>query len=383
MIGKQDYSLTEMLLLHDFYVNYRDNISLIDMTIEMDNTVFLDTLQGKKTSRPPVWFMRQAGRILPDYLKLREKYSFKELMEVPELCAEVTIMPLLELGVDAAILFSDILVIPEALGMKLEFTDKGPVFETPLKQNLAKADTLIERDESKLEYIYKNIEVILQKMPNQMPLIGFCGSPLTTLCYMVQGRSTNHTFPDAIDFIYKYPEVAHSLVDTITDLSILYAKEQIKAGVSSFQLFETHAGLLPLPLYRSLILPAVKKIAKAVRAEGVPFIYFSKGLSTGLGDFADNSVDFLSVDWQIPLTDVLKLTNNEMGVQGNLDPRIVNAPHDVIKKHLDEHYLDFGRSHDKWIFNLGHGFTPDLSWQGAKCVVDWIKSADWSSTGNA
>lgn len=346
----------------------------------MDNTVFKQTINGNGAHRPPVWFMRQAGRILPNYLKLREKYSFKELMETPELCAEVTIMPLHDLGVDAAILFSDILVIPEALGMKLEFTDRGPVFEAPLRGNLAESPQMLNPDSSKLTYIYKNIEVIRQKMPNNMPLVGFCGSPLTTLCYMVQGRSTNHTFPDAVDFIYRFPDQAKELVDMITDFSIEYALEQIKAGIDAFQLFETHAGLLPLEMYRTLIMPSVKKIAAAVRAQGVPFIYFGKGLGAGLADFADGSIDYASIDWQMPLSQARQLLGPDVGLQGNLDPRMVNAPQDFIRKHLDTYYLPFGQQNKDWIFNLGHGFTPDLSYENAKFIVDWVKSADWKRT---
>ncbi len=346
-------------------------------TISMDSTVFRQTIKGHKSHRPPVWFMRQAGRILPNYLKIREQYSFKELMEIPELCAEVTIMPLYDLGVDAAILFSDILVIPEALGMKLEFTDKGPVFEAPLRGNLAESPQMLNPDPDKLNYIYKNIEVIRQKMPENMPLVGFCGSPLTTLCYMVQGRSTNHTFPDAVDFIYRYPQQAQELVDLITDFSIKYATGQIKAGIDAFQLFETHAGLLPLDLYRTLILPSVKKIAAAVRKQGIPFIYFGKGVGTGLSDFADGSIDFASIDWQMPLSQARELLGANVGIQGNIDPRLVNAPQDYIKKYLDTYYLPFGQQNNNWICNLGHGFTPDLRYENAKFIVDWVKSADW------
>jgi len=346
--------------------------------MEFDNAVFRDTLAGKHTHRPPVWFMRQAGRILPRYMKLREQYGFKDLMSQPELCADVTIMPIEDLGVDAAILFSDILVVPEALGMQLDFTDAGPVFDSPLKSNLEHAVSFLQPDESKFDYIYKNIEVIRQKMPCNMPLIGFCGSPLTTMCYMVQGRSTNHTFPDAIDFVYKYPEVAERLLDIIADISIDYALGQIHSGIDAFQLFETHAGLLPLELYRSLVMPVVKKIANAVKQTGTPFIYFAKGLSVGLADFADGSADFVSIDWQMPLPEAQKLVGEIVGLQGNIDPRMVNAPLDNLKVYLDNNYLPYGRGNDKWIFNLGHGFTPDIKWKHAKFVVDWVKTADWS-----
>jgi uroporphyrinogen decarboxylase len=343
----------------------------------MQNTLFVDTLKGRHCSRPPVWFMRQAGRILPGYLKLREKYSFKELMEVPELCAEVTIMPLKDLGVDAAILFSDILVVPQAMGMSVDFTDSGPVFDSPLFKASGRMASKLAPDGAKLDYIYSNIKTIKQALGQQAPLVGFCGSPLTTLCYMVQGRSTNHAFPQAIDFIYSDEQQAAELIDLIADFSIEYAMGQIKAGVDAFQLFETHAGLLPLQIYRRLVLPAVKKIGAAVKSTGTPFIYFAKGLGAGLADFADGSADFVSIDWQMPLEEAKKLVGPNVGLQGNIDPRQVNAPAAQLLKYLETHLLPFGRANQDWICNLGHGFTPDISYKHAKQIVDWVKTADW------
>lgn len=341
----------------------------------MQNSIFLNKLHGNKTERPPVWFMRQAGRVLPNYNKLKENYTFHELMEDPKLAAEVTLMPIDDLGVDAAILFSDILVIPNAMGMELEFTDHGPVFNKPLKGLTNPADHLKPVPE-KLEYIYRNIEEIIRTRPANIPLIGFCGAPLTTLCYMIQGISSNPNFPDAIKFLFQHPQEAKRLIDAIADLSAYYAEQQIKHGVEAFQLFETHANLIPEEMYQDMFMPAVKKISQAVRSKNIPFIFFPKGLGSGLKHVTPDLADFVSIDWQISIEDARKLVHPEVGLQGNFDPRYLYGQQEEIAKKL-ERYIAFYREHPNFIFNLGHGFLPDIPYENARFAVDWIKSADW------
>ncbi len=337
--------------------------------------IFKDTLQGKKTQRPPVWFMRQAGRVLPSYLKIREKYSFREMMEQPELAAEVTLLPIHDLGVDAAILFSDILVIPEALGMELVWTESGPRFPKPLS-GFEKPSTALGERLERLDHIYAAIDAINATKPEGTPLIGFCGAPFTVLCYMVQGLGTNHTFPEAVKLIYQNRKEAEILLERITELSIQYALKQIQHGIDAFQLFETHAGLLPEDVYFEVIMPYVRKISKAVRATGTPFIFLPKGAGTGLNHFTPDDADFISIDWQTPLETARKILHPEIGVQGNLDPRLLFADQEIIRKKL-ESYLDFGRQNDKWIFNLGHGLVPGIPYENVKFVVDWIKAQTW------
>ena len=189
-------------------------------------SIFVDTIHGVKRERPPVWFMRQAGRIIPEYLKLREKYSFHQLMNTPELAAEVTLQPVDLLGVDAAILFSDILVIPEAMGMKLEFTDHGPRFDTALK-DVKDPIGYLDANPAKLNKVYDAIDAIMSTKKADTPLIGFCGAPLTTLFYMIQGISANHMFPDAVEMIYKDRKTVEKLLDAVTELSIEYALNQV------------------------------------------------------------------------------------------------------------------------------------------------------------
>ena len=341
----------------------------------MTNSIFLDTLNGIKRERPPVWFMRQAGRVIPQYLQLREKYSFKELMNTPELAAEVTLQPVHLLGVDAAILFSDILVIPEAMGMNLEFTDKGPRFDHPLK-SMKDPLTALSPDPEKLQPVYNAIDAIIASKPKDIPLIGFCGAPLTTFLYMVQGLSSNHTFPDAIDFIYRNRELTEKIFDAITDLSIEYALSQIKHGVSAFQLFDTHAGLIPVSLYQELVMPRVRKMMKAIKNTGTATIFLPKGLGIGLKDLTPEDADFVSIDWHIPITEARKTLHPQIGVQGNLDPRILTADQATIKAELEK-YREFGKENYNWIFNLGHGLIPSIPFENVKFVVDWVKSTDW------
>jgi uroporphyrinogen decarboxylase len=341
----------------------------------MSNSIFTDTLNGVKTGRPPVWFMRQAGRVLPSYLKLREQYSFSELMQSPQLAAQVTLLPVHDLGVDAAILFSDILVIPVALGMNLEFTDSGPKFGKALKE-LSDPVSTLRPDASKLDYIYKAIDEVQRTKPLNTPLIGFCGAPFTTLCYMVQGLSSNHTFPDAVGLLYKEKATAHKLLNLITDLSIEYAVNQVKHGISAFQIFETHAGLIPSDLYFEMIMPYVRKISSAVKELGCPVIFLPKGLGTGIANIKPEDTDFLSIDWQTPIEVARELVNRDIGLQGNLDPRLLMADQATISATLEK-YVSFGSKHQDWIFNLGHGFIPGIPFENAKMVVDWVKETNW------
>lgn len=341
----------------------------------MSKSFFLDTINGKTTSRPPVWFMRQAGRVLPNYLKLREKHTFSELMHSPKLAAEVTLMPVYDLGVDAAILFSDILVIPAALGMNLNFTDSGPKFDVALKE-LADPSLILNPDASKLTYIYDAIDEIIRTKPADIPLIGFCGAPFTTLCYMVQGLSSNHTFPEAVSLLYRDRKMTHKLLSAITELSIEYAKNQVRHGVSAFQIFETHAGLIPSDLYQEMMMPYVRRIAFAAREEGCPVIFLPKGLGYGIKHIQPEDADFLSVDWQMPITEARTLVHKEIGLQGNLDPRLLFADQATILETLEK-YVDFGSKEQKWIFNLGHGFMPGIPFENAKLIVDWIKRTNW------
>ncbi len=339
------------------------------------NSIFLDTLKGKETHRPPIWFMRQAGRSLASYQKMKEKHSFKELMENPELAARVTLLPIYDLGVDAAILFSDILVIPEALGMKLEFQGKGPVFENPLKGMSAPHKSLIP-DSSKLEHVYQAIEEIRKTRPENTPLIGFCGGPLTTFCFMVDGISQNHNFPEAIALLYKNRAESVRILEAIGEMSVEYALKQVQHGIDAFQLFETHAGLIPEDLYFEVVMPIAERIMKAVKQTGTPVIFLPKGLAYGISRIQPEQCDIVSVDWQMNIYQARKLIHPEIGIQGNLDPRALLGTQETIKP-IIEKLLEFGKTEPKWIFNLGHGILAETPFDTIKYVVDYVKKTHW------
>ena len=339
------------------------------------NSILLKTLRGEKTERPPVWFMRQAGRVLPSYLKIKENYTFWQMMQNPEIAAQVTLLPIDDLGVDAGILFSDILVIPHALGMGLEFNDSGPVFEHPLafRDNPLAG---LQADPSKLNYIYSVIDQINRTKSPDIPLIGFCGAPLSVLLFMLQGLGRKGDFPEAVKFIYQHKETTRKLIEVVTDLSIVYAQGQIEHGVDVFQLFDTHAGLIPADLYQELFMPATKKIAAAVREKGIPFIFFPKGLGTGIAKITPEDCDYLSIDWQTPLQVARRIVDPQIGLQGNVDPRLLYASQPEIEVALRP-YIEFGKNNQNWIFNLGHGFMPGISFENARFLADWVKRTDW------
>jgi len=341
----------------------------------MGKSILLDTLAGKPTDRPPIWYMRQAGRVLPSYLALKEKHTFWEMMKVPELAAKVTLLPVHDLEVDAAILFSDILVIPYAMGMGLDFTDKGPVFENPLK-DIKDPMPLFNPDSSKLRYIYNAIDEIIKTKSAEIPLIGFCGAPMTVLTFMIQGLGSRSNFEDSIKYFFRERQHTKKMIEMVTELSIEYALNQIKHGVEVFQLFDTNSGLIPNDLYFELFLPSIKKISEKVRATGTPFIFFPKGIGTGISEIDYDICDYVSVDWQTPIEKARKMVDPMVGLQGNLDPRILFADKATIEAELVK-FLDFGRKNKNWIFNLGHGFLPETPFENARFITDWVKEQKW------
>jgi uroporphyrinogen decarboxylase len=334
--------------------------------------LLLQTLRGEKTNRVPFWFMRQAGRVLPNYLKIKENYTFWQMMQNPKIAAEVTLMPVYDLGVDAAILFSDILVIPHALGMGLDFLETGPVFENPLAFRDFPLEGL-NPDPSKLYYIYDVIDEIIRTRPTNTPLIGFCGAPLTVLLFMLQGLGRKGEFPDAIKFIYEKPQITKQLIEKVTNLTINYIEGQIEHGVDVFQLFDTHAGLLPFEMYEELFMPSIKRIFNAVKAKNIPFIFFPKGIGAAISTITPECCDFLSIDWQTPLSLARKLVHKDIGLQGNTDPRLLYATKDQIEKHLQS-IKEFAQNNQNFVYNLGHGFMPGLSYENAKFIADWAKN---------
>ena len=337
------------------------------------NNIFLNTLNGKVEKRPPVWFMRQAGRILPSYRKLKESHKFYDMMKNAEMTSKVTLLPIEDLGVDAAILFSDILVVPDALGMDLIFTENGPKFANAIEDGVKPR---LNFKPEKLEYIYKNIKQTINDKKNT-PLIGFCGGPLTTFLFMFRGNEHQKSFKNAVKYFYKNRKESIKIIEQITEASIEYVENQVKNGIQCFQLFETYCGSIPYDLYTELILPFSQKILNSAKKLNCPTIFFPKDYSLGLKNINSSICDFVSVDWHISLPEARKLVDNGVGLQGNMDPRIFYYEFDTIKKYLNS-LNEFGSKNSNWIFNLGHGFLPDIDHLKVKKTVQWIKKNNWN-----
>lgn len=338
--------------------------------MEIQNDLFLRAARGEKTERPPVWLMRQAGRILPQYRELRGKLSgFKELVETPHLAAEVTIQPVDELDVDAAIIFSDILVIPEAMGLEYQLIEKkGPWFPETI-HSMADVQKLKsgESAAADLDYVFKALEITKKELNGRIPLIGFSGAPWTLLSYMVEG-SGSKTFSKAKKFLYTQPETAHLLLDKLSDTIIAYLKMKIAAGADLIQIFDSWAGILSPAQYAEFSLPYIHKICDAI--DEVPITVFAKNAWFALESMNDLSCNVLGLDWNTKPEFARELLGKDRVVQGNLDPCMLYAPHAEIQKNTIDMINRFGGNH---IVNLGHGVYPDTPLDGVKCFVNTVK----------
>ena len=335
------------------------------------NDLLLRVANGEKTERPPVWLMRQAGRILPQYRALRAKLSgFKELVETPELAAEVTIQPIDELDVDATIIFSDILVIPEAMGLPYEMVEKvGPNFPNTI-ESVTDINRLItgQAAAEQLGYVYDAVSATKKALDGRVPLIGFSGAPWTLLSYMVEGKGSK-TFSKAKKLLYQQPEAAHQLLDKISDAVIAYLQEKINAGVDILQLFDSWAAVLSPEQYRTFALPYLKKICAAI--DQVPMIVFAKGAWHAIDDLAALDCQIIGLDWLHSPTDIRQQLGPQMVIQGNLDPCQLYAPPAEIQVATQNIIKGFGGHH---IMNLGHGVYPDTPLEGVKAFVNTVKS---------
>lgn len=335
------------------------------------NDLFLRALRGETVERPPVWMMRQAGRYLPDFIKLREKYDFFTRCRTPELAADITVMPIRQVGTDAAILFSDILVVPQAMGIEVEMKPNfGPFVPHPIRTP-EMVDALLPRDaKEELKYVYDAIKVTREMLDNEVPLIGFAGSPWTILCYVVEGKGSK-TFDTAKGFCFEQPEAAKKLLQKITDITIDYLLEKVKAGVNAVQIFDSWGGLLSPQDYKEFSLPYINQITAKLK-EHVPVIVFGKGCWFALEDYALSGASALGVDWTLSPQMARKITGNQITLQGNFDPARLLSPIPVIQKMVKEMIDAFGK--DQYIANLGHGILPNVPVDHAKAFVDAVKS---------
>ncbi|MEO6330005.1 MAG: uroporphyrinogen decarboxylase [Ginsengibacter sp.] len=338
--------------------------------MNLKNDLLLRALRKEKVERPPVWMMRQAGRYLPDYIKLREKYDFFTRVQTPELACEITLQPVDQVGVDAAIIFSDILVIPQAMGVEVLMEEgKGP--SLPKTIQCKKDIDALETDnvEEKLKYVTDALSLIKKELNSRVPLIGFAGAPWTILCYMVEGKGSK-TWDKAKQFCFTQPILAHKLLQKITDVTITYLKAQAKAGADVLQVFDSWSGMLSPADFKIFAQPYLEQIANALHEE-VPVILFPKGSWYALKDLSNTTASGLGIDWCITPEFARELTSNKITLQGNFDPAKLLLSIPEIKKAVHEMIDEFGVQN--YIANLGHGITPNIPVDHARAFVDAVK----------
>lgn len=337
----------------------------------MKNSLFIKAAFSEKTERPPVWMMRQAGRFMKEYWDIKNKYSFLEMCKTPELAADVTMLPVNLLGIDAAILFSDILVTGEAMGGDLSFTaNVGPKFANPVRTQ-KDIDALQTDVGDKLQYVADAIKVIQQRLNGSIPLIGFAGAPFTVMSYLVEGGSSKD-FKLTKLMLHNEPEMAHQLLAKIAKVTANYLNLQIEAGVNAVQIFDSWAQALAWDDYKEFSHRYIAEIIANLKRKDIPVISFCKGSSVFAPLMAEAKPDVISIDWNVDLLDIKKRLPQGMAVQGNLDPHILYADKKVIKDRIHK-LFERMRGENGFIFNLGHGIMPDIPFDNVKYAVEVIK----------
>ncbi len=337
----------------------------------MKDSLFIKAAFSEATERPPVWMMRQAGRFMKEYWDIKNKYSFLEMCKTPEIAADVTMLPVDLLGIDAAILFSDILVTAEAMGGDLSFTQGvGPKFANPVRSQ-ADIDRLDTQVVHKLQYVADAIKVIQQRLNGSIPLIGFAGAPFTVMSYLVEGGSSRD-FKLTKLFLHNEPEMAHQLLSKIATVTADYLNLQIAAGVNAVQIFDSWAQALAWDDYKEFSHRYISEIISKLNRKDIPVISFCKGSSVFAPLMAEAKPDVISIDWNVDLLDIKKRLPANIAVQGNLDPHILYADKKVIKERIHR-LFDRMRDEKGFIFNLGHGIMPDIPFDNVKYAVDIIK----------
>ena len=339
--------------------------------MEIKNDLLLKAARGEKVDRIPVWTMRQAGRILKEYRVVREAAgNFINLVKNPELAAEVTLQPVHILGVDAAIIFSDILVIPEAMGLPYEMVEKtGPIFPKTINTIKDVENLMVADAESDLAYVLDAIKIVKKELNGEVPLIGFTGAPFTLFCYMIEGHGSK-TFSKAKKMLFTDPVLSHTLLQKITDSIINYVKAQVISGADLIQIFDSWAGVLSPEQYRTFSLPYIAQICQSI--DNVPVTVFAKGAFFARKDMRNLSCDVIGLDWNMDIAESRELVGPNKTLQGNLDPCVLYASFAEIEKQTKAMLDQFGRH--RTIANLGHGVYPDTDPEKVKCFIDTVKA---------
>ena len=345
------------------------------------NDRLLRALRRQPVDRTPVWLMRQAGRYLPEYRASRAAAgSFLAMAKNPELACEVTLQPLRRFPLDAAILFSDILTVPDAMGLGLYFADgEGPKFQRPVRDESDVARLAVPDMETELRYVMDAVRTIRRELDGSVPLIGFSGSPWTLACYMVEGGGSDN-YGTIKSMAFNRPELLHRMLGTVTDAVIAYLAAQRAAGAQALQVFDTWGGVLSPTLYREFSLPYLERIARELpRGEGedrTPLILFGKGNAPHLEALAASGADAVGVDWLVDLSEAARRTDGRVALQGNLDPATLYGSTQAIAREaarvLDDYATGNGGSREGHVFNLGHGMSPDMDPEHVAALVEAV-----------
>ncbi|MAU27010.1 MAG: uroporphyrinogen decarboxylase [Muricauda sp.] len=334
------------------------------------NDLFLRALKGETVNRPPVWMMRQAGRYLPEFMEIREKYDFFTRCRTPELASEITVQPIRRFGMDAAILFSDILVIPQAMDIEVQMKPNfGPYLPNPIRKAEDVDRVVVPNIGDSLGYVMDAIKMTKEKLDDEIPLIGFAGSPWTILCYCVQGQGSK-SFDMAKGFCFTQPKAAHELLQKITDTTIAYLKEKVSAGCDAVQIFDSWGGMLSPSDYQTFSWRYIQQIVDALK-DRAPVIVFGKGCWFALHEMAKSGASAIGVDWTCTARNARYLTGGKITLQGNFDPARLLSPPEDIKKMVRQMIDEFGK--DRYIVNLGHGILPNVPVENAKAFIDAVK----------
>lgn len=332
---------------------------------------FLKACRREAVDCTPVWMMRQAGRYLPEYRAIREKHSFWEMCKIPDVAVEVTLQPLRRMDIDAAILFSDILVPVEAMGVEIEFQEKrGPVILDPVRSKAGVDALHVIQAEEETGYVMEAIKILRGELEGRAPLIGFSGAPFTLASYIIEGGGSRN-YQYAKTMMYSEPQLYHELMDKITGSVISYLGAQIDAGAQVVQLFDSWVGCLGASDYKEFAMPYSKRIIDAIKPKGVPIIHFANQASTLFPLVREAGGDVFGVDWRINIDDAWDILGHDVGVQGNLDPVILYGPVEYIEKRVKE-ILDRVNNRPGHIFNLGHGILPTVPPDNAKAMIDAV-----------
>ncbi|BCR95626.1 uroporphyrinogen decarboxylase HEM12 [Aspergillus luchuensis] len=337
----------------------------------LKNDLLLRAARGEKVQRPPIWVMRQAGRYLPEYHEAKAGRDFFECCRDPEVASTLTLQPIDRYAglIDAAIIFSDILVIPQAMGMQVEMVDKkGPHFPEPLQSpDDGQYEKVMQKEvdvKSELDYVYKAITLTRHKLQGRVPLIGFCGAPWTLLCYMVEGGGTK-LFVQSKKWIYKYPKESQALLQKIAEICVEYLALQVAAGAQLVQVFDSWAGELSPAAFKSFSLPYLRHISanlpkklKEMGLEPVPMTVFAKGAWFGLEDLCESGYNVVGLDWLHDPAEARRIANGRVTIQGNADPGVLYGGREAITEAVETMVRGFEKGKQGWIANLGHGVTP-------------------------